>query len=108
MSIQLKLDEWLEAAERMKHPRYASIKKAAEAFVQGVAEDIAAHAGVSCGIAEFEGMAFAGLCCSVQPLKDGDMLPEAFWGLDDGGIDEGEWSLPEGVTIQCDSIVDLR
>lgn len=100
MSYQLRADEIMEALQRAQHPRAARLIEFVEAAVNLAAWDLAEHLGVKCGVGDFQGVAFAGLCVPFYPGSDGQPIPEALQGFD--SADEWEDGTEPGECGQCE------
>lgn len=85
MSMQLKLDEMLDAMKWMNHPQFADFEAKAVDLANEIAKALADELPVEAGEASFQGMDFAGLCVPFQPLWKGQPIPEPLIGYDDEG-----------------------
>ena len=78
MSYQLKTDEICEALNDAGVPNACDLIARYEALATEMAQALAVHIGVSCGVASFEGLAFAGTCAPFHPAFAGQPLPDVF------------------------------
>ena len=89
MSIQLNLDEMLEALGALEPEGAAHWQHDIETIGTKMAARIGELCGCMAGEATSQGVAFAGTCAPFQPLTHGQPIPEALQGLDEGG--EPDW-----------------
>lgn len=113
MAIQLKIDEMLEALHNLadqeadaneKKPKaerstqaydlYSHWAEKAEELANELADVVAEELNIAHGPGEFEGMAFAGLCVPFYAKEEGQEIPDAILGLDEGG--EEDWNTQTG------------
>lgn len=84
MSYQLKLDEQLEALQRVDGLVAQHFEQILCATGQAMAYALCQHLpGVSFGDTTMEGVGFAGICTPFFPEVEGTPLPEALEGFDD-------------------------
>ena len=100
MSLQLNLDEMLEALGDIDHPEFADILKGVENLANRAAVLLAEHFDCLTDTATFDGVAFAGTCAPFRPKFAGQDCPEGLSQFDDGGADDWESDLEqlEGAT----------
>lgn len=82
MAYTMRTDEILEALQRANHPAAADMQRQLEALTAAMAGALAAQHGIERGEATFEGVAFAGTCCTFKPGHEGQPLPECMEGYD--------------------------
>jgi len=85
MSMQLKIDEMLDAMRWMDHHEFEYFKEQAEALANEIAQSLAKELPVEVGEASFQGIEFAGLCVPFRPIRRGQPIPEPLIGYDDEG-----------------------
>lgn len=78
MSYQLRLDEMMDACTAANVPGGLEMIREVEAIAARMANAIAAHLGITCGDASFQGTAFAGTCVPFFPAFEGQPLPDVF------------------------------
>lgn len=78
MSYILRADEIMDAIRAAKVPHAEERISELETLVSRMAVSLAAHLGITCGAATFEGTAFAGTCAPFFPAVEGQPLPEVF------------------------------
>jgi hypothetical protein len=83
MSYLLKSDEIMEALQIADHPRAARLIAMVEGAVNCAAWDLAQHLGVKCGVGDFQGVAYAGLCVPFYQASEGQEMPDAIACFDD-------------------------
>lgn len=86
MAKQLNIDEMLDVVHTLEHPCASAWQRVIEHVGTEMAEAIANDLGVECGVASFEGTAFAGTCAPFWPSYEGQEEPEEL-----SFYDQGEW-----------------
>lgn len=91
----LNVDQLLEAANDSGLPGYEIYRDFLENAAQQLSDALAAHLGVKSGVADFQGMAFAGLCATFSPPDDNPEM-KVPWQI--AGHDSGSsWAQEIGV-----------
>lgn len=85
MAVILNMDDLLEAALDSNMPGYAQFVEQAENMATALAKNLAAHLGVECKDAVWEGEAFAGLAARFGPSELGQECPQVLKQADPTG-----------------------
>lgn len=88
MSIQLNLDEMLEALQTLDSEAAQPFRLMLESTGTLMAATIARLADCECGYAEAMGTAFAGTCAPFRPRYRFQPVPDALEPFDSGGQDD--------------------
>jgi hypothetical protein len=84
MAKILTLDEMLEVLQAESLPCAEGFKMTLEAVGTRMAQELAAHLGITCRPAVSEGLTFAGTCAAFSPVHVTDQCPDALKHLDPG------------------------
>lgn len=76
MSIQLQIDEMLEALFHANHPQAPLFQQQLEQLAEAMADEVAEVLKINRnGPARFEGLGFAGTCAPFEPRNPGQECP---------------------------------
>lgn len=94
MSYQLKIDEMLDLCQVSDVPGASELIERVETLASEIAAKLAAHLGVACDKASFQGTDFAGTCAVFHPAFEGQPLPRIFEEFEFDNSDEWAGEIP--------------